>query len=212
MEHPKIQIKEVESKADLKTFISVSWQIYADDPHWVPRLLAERKSHLSPGNPFFKHARWKAWIAFREGQPVGRISAQIDELYLARHDAETGFFGMLEGFEDPEIFAALFGAAENWLKQQGMRKILGPFNLSINQEIGCLVEGFDSPPYMMMGHARPYYDRLVKAQGYEKEQDTLAYELQQHMFGLPENIKRLVDRLSDKMVLRQVDRKNAAAE
>lgn len=212
MEQPDIQIKEVNSKSDLKAFISVSWPIYADDPNWVPRLIAERKGVFSPGNPFFKHARWKAWIAYRDGQPAGRISAQIDDLYLARHDAQTGFFGMLEAFDDSEIFAALFGAAENWLKQQGMRQVIGPFNLNINQEIGCLVEGFDSPPYMMMGHARPYYDSSIKARGYDKAQDVLAYELRQHMFGLPENLKRLVDRLADKMVLRRVDRKNPSVE
>lgn len=212
MENPSIEIREVKNKADLKAFIAVSWPIYADDPHWVPRLFTERKGVFSPKNPFFKHARWKAWIAYRDGQPVGRISAQVDELYLARHDAVTGFYGLLEAFDDRQVFSALFPVAENWLKQQGMQKVIGPFNLSINQEIGCLVEGFDSPPYMMMGHARPYYDQSIKAQGYQKTQDVLAYELQQHMFGLPDNIKRLVDRLSDKMTLRQVDRKNKVAE
>ena len=212
MNNTKIEIREVKSKADIKAFIAVSWPIYREDPNWVPRLISERKSLFSPKNPFFQHARWKAWIAYRDGKPAGRISAQIDELYLQRHDSATGFFGKMESFDDPEVFAALFNAAETWLKQQGMKSVIGPFNLSINQEVGCLVEGFDSPPYMMMGHARPYYDASIKGQGYEKIQDVLAYELQQHMFGLPDKIKRLVDRLSDKMTLRQVNRKNAAAE
>jgi GNAT superfamily N-acetyltransferase len=212
MNNPKIEIREVKSKADLKAFIAVPWPIYADDPNWVPRLFAERKGVFSPNNPFFQHARWKAWIAYRDGKAVGRISAQVDELHLARHDAGTGFYGLLEAFEDTDVFTALFEVAENWLKQQGMNKVIGPFNLSINQEIGCLVEGFDSPPYMMMGHARPYYDDSIKAQGYQKAQDVLAYELTQQMFGLPDRIKRLVDRLSNKITLRQVDRKNATAE
>jgi len=212
MNNTNIEIREVKNKADVKAFISVSWPVYKDDPNWVPRLISERKSLFSPKNPFFQHARWKAWIAYRDGKPAGRISAQIDDFYLERHDGSTGFFGQLESFDDPEIFAALFKVAENWLKQQGMQTVIGPFNLGINQEIGCLVEGFDTPPYMMMGHARPYYDQSIRDQGYEKDQEVLAYELRQHMFGLPENIKRLVDRLSDKMTLRQVDRKNAAAE
>jgi hypothetical protein len=212
MENRKIEIREVRNKADRKVFIAVSWPIYADDPNWVPRLIAERKGAFSPKHPFFQHARWKSWVAFREGKPVGRISAQIDELYLARHDASTGFYGMLESFNDPDIFAALFEAAESWLKQQGMTKVIGPFNLGINQEIGCLVEGFDTPPYMMMGHGRPYYDASIRKLGYEKAQDLLAYELRQHMFGLPGNLKKLLDRLSDKMTLRQLDRKNAVAE
>ena len=212
MENKNIQIREVRTKADRKIFIAISWSIYADDPHWVPRLFAERKGAFSPKHPFFQHARWKSWVAFRDGKPVGRISAQIDELYLARHHPGTGFYGMLESFNDPDVFAALFEAAESWLKQQGMTKVIGPFNLGINQEIGCLVEGFDTPPYMMMGHARPYYDASIKKLGYEKAQDLLAYELRQHMFGLPDNLKKLIDRLSDKMTLRQLDRKNAIAE
>ncbi len=212
MNETKIEIREVSNKADIKAFIMVSWPIYRDDPNWVPRLISERKRLFSPANPFFRHARWKAWIAYRGGRPAGRISAQIDELYLERQDRATGFFGQLEAFDDPEIFAALFQAAENWLRQQGMKTVMGPLNLGINQEVGCLVDGFDSPPYMMMGHARPYYDQSIKGQGYVKIQDVLAYELRQHMFGLPEQIKRLVDRLSDRMTLRQVDRKNPAVE
>ena len=105
MNNTNIEIREVKSKADIKAFIAVSWPIYQDDPNWVPRLISERKSLFSPKNPFFQHARWKAWIAYRDGEMAGRISAQIDEFYLERHDATTGFFGQLESFDDPEIFA-----------------------------------------------------------------------------------------------------------
>ena len=104
-----IEVREVRSSSDLKTFISVPWSIYRDDPNWVPPLKIERKSALSSKNPFFLHARWKAWIAYLDGRAVGRISAQIDELYLQRHDAHTGFFGLLEASENPAVFAALFG-------------------------------------------------------------------------------------------------------
>ena len=92
----KIEIREVGDSTDLKTFISVPWTIYKDDPNWVPPLKIERKEAFSAKNPFFLHARWKAWVAFRDGQPIGRISAQIDDLYLERHDAHTGFFGLIE--------------------------------------------------------------------------------------------------------------------
>jgi hypothetical protein len=207
-----IEVREVRSSSDLKTFISVPWSIYRDDPNWVPPLKIERKSALSPKNPYFLHARWKAWIAYLDGKPVGRISAQIDELYLERHDAQTGFFGLLESPQDPAVFTALFGVAESWLKDQGMRTLLGPFSLGINQEIGCLVEGFDSPPYLMMGHARPYYGEAIEAQGFAKAEDVLAYVLREDMFALPENIQKLLGRLSGKMKLRQVDRKNMASE
>ncbi len=208
----QIELREVSGKSDLKAFISVPWSVYRDDPNWAPPLKFERKQAWSEKNPFFQHARWKAWIAYRDGQPVGRISAQVDDLYLELHDAHTGFFGLIEAQEDPAIFEALFGAAEGWLKEQGMRTVLGPFNLNINQEIGCLVEGFDTPPYVMMGHARPYYGPSIERQGYEKAEDTFSYILEEHMFHMPEKIDRLLARLSGKITLRQVDRKNAVAE
>jgi len=207
-----VEIRQVTDSRDLKAFIEVPWAIYDDDPNWVPPLKFERKEAFSEKNPFFEHARWQAWLAYRDGVPVGRISAQIDSLYLELHDAHTGFFGMIEAPEDPEVFAALFGAAGGWLKEQGMQTALGPFNLGINQEIGCLVEGFNSPPYVMMGHARPYYGAQIEGQGYEKAQDVLSYELKKEMFALPDIVQRMVQRQAGKMKLRQVDRKNKAAE
>jgi hypothetical protein len=212
MNESTIEVREVTNAADLKTFISVPWSIYKDDPHWVPPLKIERKDALSPKNPFFLHARWKAWVAYAKGQPVGRISAQIDDLYLQKHDPHTGFFGMIEAVEDPTVFTALFDTAEGWLKEQGMKMVLGPFNLGVNQEIGCLVDGFNSPPYVMMGHARPYYGPSIEQQGYAKEQDLLAYELDKYMYEIPEIVRRILKRQSGKMKLRQVDRKNTAAE
>ncbi len=212
MDHANIEIRAVENAADMKAFISVPWPIYKDDPNWVPPLKFERKEAFSAKNPFFLHARWKAWVAWRGGEPIGRISAQIDDLYLQRHDAHTGFFGLIEAPEDPAVFAALFETAEGWLREQGMKTVLGPFNLGINQEIGCLVEGFDTQPYVMMGHARPYYGPSIENQGYAREQDVLAYELDRYMYEIPEIVRRIRDRQSDKMKLRQVDRKNTAAE
>ena len=207
-----VEIRQVTDSRGLKAFIEVPWAIYHDDPNWAPPLKFERKEAFSEKNPFFEHARWQAWLAYRDGVPVGRISAQIDSLYLELHDAHTGFFGMIEASEDPEVFAALFGAAGGWLKEQGMQTALGPFNLGINQEIGCLVEGFNSPPYVMMGHARPYYGALIEGQGYEKAQDVLSYELTKEMFALPDVVQRMVKRQAARMKLRQVDRKNTAAE
>ncbi len=212
MQSTKIEIREVVDSRDLKTFISVPWPIFQDDPNWVPPLKLERKGAFSKKHPYFKHARWKAWVAYRQGLPVGRISAQIDELYLELHDAHTGFFGLIEASDDPEIFGALFCTAEAWLKEQGMQTVLGPFNLGINQEIGCLVEGFDSPPYVMMGHAMPYYGASIEGQGYEKAQDVLAYEIEAEKFAMPDSVQRLLKRLGGKLTVRQVDRKNTASE
>jgi hypothetical protein len=212
MDSARIEIREVADSADLKTFISVPWSIYQGDPNWVPPLKIERKEAFSVKNPYFRHARWKSWVAYRRGEPVGRISAQIDQLYLELHDAHTGFFGLVEAPDEPDVFDALFNAAEAWLKEQGTQTVLGPFNLGINQEVGCLVEGFDTPPYVMMGHARPYYDTSILSQGYEKAQDILSYGLDRDMFALPHTVQRLLQRLSGKMKLRQVDRKSTASE
>ena len=173
--HETIQIKPVDGRRDLRRFIRVPWPLYSDDPAWVPPLLLERRSHLSPGNPYFQHVQYRSWIAYRGEEAVGRISAQIDQLHLERYRDATGFFGMIESEDHPDTFQALLNTAETWLRDHDMRRILGPFNLSTNQECGLLVEGFDTPPYIMMGHAHPYYGPRIEAQGYAPEQDTLAY-------------------------------------
>ncbi len=170
-----IEIKAVEDRGLQQCFLELPSRIYRADPAWVPPLLFERKQFLSPHNPYFEHARYKAWIAYRNGDPVGRVSAQIDQLHLDRYRDDTGFYGLLEAEDDPSIFEALFGAVESWLRGHGMRRVRGPFNLSINHECGMLVDGFQTPPMVMMGHARPYYTQRIEQQGYRGEVDLLAY-------------------------------------
>jgi len=188
-----LRIEPVEDRAGLEAFLRVPWSIYADDPQWVPPLLAERRQHLSPKhNPWFEHAEARFWIARRGDRAVGRISAQVDQLRLERHRDEAGTFGFLEGEDDPEVFAALFAAAESWLREKGMRRLYGPFSLSINDESGLLVEGFDTPPSMMMGHARPWYGPRVEQQGYRKARDLIAYWCDVRE-AFPESLRRLVD-------------------
>ncbi|EFK10768.1 conserved hypothetical protein [delta proteobacterium NaphS2] len=170
-----VEIVKVEDRRRRDAFILLPKALYQDDPVWVPPLLFERRMHLSPKNPYFLHAACCFWVAFRDGRPVGRISAQIDRLHLERYQDDTGFWGMLEAEDDMETFLALLGTAEDWLRAQGMKKALGPFNLSINQECGMLIEGFDTPPSVMMGHARPYYSRCMAQCGYQKAKDLLAY-------------------------------------
>lgn len=183
MEHetggPALSVKTVavDGRRARRAFIRFPWSLYGDDPAWVPPLLIERGMHLSAGNPFFEHAECRFWLAFRDGRPVGRISAQVDRLHIARYGDATGFWGMLESENRPETAKALFDTAEAWLRQRGMTRARGPFNLSINQECGLLVEGFDTPPSVMMGHARPYYGGLVEACGYGKARDLVAYTM-----------------------------------
>jgi len=166
------------SPATLDRFIRLPHRLHAGDPYWVPPLALERRMHLSPKNPYFRHARWQAWLAFKDGRPAGRISAQIDRLYLEHHDDKTGFFGLLDAVDDRAVFERLFQAAEAWLKDQGMQRIQGPFNLSINHECGLLVAGFDHPPAVMMPYNPPHYATHLQRLGYRKEKDLLAYHLE----------------------------------
>ena len=207
-----VEIREVSGKKDLNVFIRIPWSIYKDDPNWVPPLLAERKAALSPKNPYFKHADWRAWVAYRDGKPVGRISAQIDQLHLKQYDLKTGFFGLIEAPDDADVFAALFETAENWLRDQGMRQILGPFNLGINQELGVLVEGFDTPPYIMMGHSPSYYDSAIKRCNYQQAQDLLAYEMDNSTLTIPRIMQALIKRSASRVNVRCLNRKEKKAD
>jgi hypothetical protein len=207
-----IEIREVTGKKALNTFIQIPWSIYKDDPNWIPPLLFERKEAFSKKHPFFKHAEWQAWIAYQDGEPVGRISAQIDQLQQQRYNDKTGFFGLIEAPDDPEIFSALFETAENWLRQKGMQRIVGPFNLGINQEIGILIDGFDTPPRVMTSHSARYYGAAIEGSGYRAVQDLLAYELDIHSYQRPASMREVISRNADRVKVRPLDRKNKNAD
>jgi hypothetical protein len=201
----------VEGRRELRRFIRLPWSIYRDDPAWVPPLLMERRQHLSSRNPFFEHAKWKFWLAYRGATPVGRISAQVDQLHLERYEDSTGFFGLLEAEDEAETFRVLMNTAETWLRDQGMRRVLGPFNLSINQECGLLVEGFDTPPMVMMGHARPYYSARVEENGYRKEKDLLAYRIDTD-FELTRAMRVVIKRAKKRVRIRSLRREHFSEE
>jgi GNAT superfamily N-acetyltransferase len=172
-----LHVREVATAADRRAFLKIPFQVFADDPNWVAPLFIEREEHLSPKkNPYFLHADVALFIAERDGRPVGRISAQHDRLRLEHHRDATGLFGFLDALDDPEVFAALLGAAAQWLKARDLARMEGPFTFSINDETGLLVDGFATPPVMMMGHARPYYARHVEAAGLIKAKDVIAYD------------------------------------
>lgn len=172
-----LRIRPVEDRRDLRRFVTMPRHIYADDPHWVAPLTFERMQHLDERrNPFLRGIDLRYWLAFRGDRCVGRISAQINRRHLERYGDATGHFGFLEAEDDPEVFAALLETAEADLRARGMRRIRGPFNPSINDECGLLIEGFDTGPSMMMGHARPYYRPRLEALGYRKAKDLIAYD------------------------------------
>ena len=172
-----LRVVPVQSARDLRRFIKVPWEIYRNEPNWVSPLLVEQRHQFTKQNPFFEHAHAQFWVAYRGARPVGRISAQVDHLHIERYADATGHFGLLEAVDDPEVFASLFATAEQWLREQGMRRVVGPFNLSINGDIGLLVDGFDTPPMFLMSHGHPYYDTRVAEQEYRKSKDVVAYLL-----------------------------------
>ncbi len=172
-----LRLTEVADGDDLDAFIRLPNRLYRDHRAYVAPLALERRESLSARkNPYFRHARARFWLAWRGSTPVGRISAQVDELSLARHGATLGHFGLLEAENDPAILRALTGAAEGWLRAQGMDRVRGPFNLSINEECGLLVDGFDARSVMMMGYQPPYLGPRLEEQGYAKAKDLLAYD------------------------------------
>ncbi len=204
-------IVEVSDPKTLKDFIRTPAAAQGHDPNWVAPLELMKKEDFSPKHPYFQHAQWQPFVAYRDGKPVGRISAQIDQLYHEHHDPSTGFFGLIEGINEPELFQSLTEAAEYWLRGHGMNRILGPFNLGINQEVGLLVDGFDTPPYFLMGHAQPYYGERLEALGYQGCQDMLAY-LSPPDFELPKLFARQLRKIEKEAVIRPLDRSRKAEE
>jgi hypothetical protein len=201
------EIVAVRTKAERETFIRVPFDIYKGDPNWVPPLLFDRRDQINPKHPFFRHADMQAFLAMQGGKAVGRISAQVDHLNAERGRPGLGYFGLIDAIDDRDVFAALFRAAEQWLKEHKMTQVLGPMNLNINQEVGLLVDGFDTPPYFMMGHSRPYIGQRVEDSGYRPVKDLLAYEMDPD-FKIPSVMTAVERRLQGRMVIRPIDRKN----
>ena len=206
-----ISLEVMTEKRQLRDFLALTHQVYASDPAWIAPLNFMQRERFSPANHFFEHARWRAWVAYRQGRPVGRITAQIDEMHLSQHDDGAGYFGMFEAQEDPEVVSALFSAAEHWLRQEGMRCVRGPFNLHVNEEVGLLVEGFSTPPYVLMGHARQWYGPALENQGYAPVKDLLAYHVRPD-FEAPRVMIKLAQRVSDRVVVRPLRRKHLAED
>ncbi|HEX2803334.1 MAG TPA: N-acetyltransferase [Sphingomicrobium sp.] len=203
----QLTIRPVETKAERKVFVDLAWDVYRDDPAWVPPLKDEVHGLITPGkNPWFEHARAMFWLAERGGKPVGRISAQVDELVLQHMGQGTGQWGMFEAL-DGEAAAALIATAEDWLREQGMTRALGPISLSIWDEPGLEIEGFEQPPTAMMGHHKPEYRQWIEAAGYEKAKDLLTYEVDIAHWADPK-IERLIamGERNSKIRIRKVDK------
>jgi hypothetical protein len=186
----EITIRPVASRADRKAFVDLAWEVYKEDPHWVPPLKDEVHGLIDPRtNPWFGHGKAQFWLAERDGRPVGRISAQVDALVQQHMAPGTGQWGLFEAL-DAEIGARLIATAEDWLRAEGMTRALGPISISIWDEPGLLVQGFEEPPMVMMGHHRPEYRGWIEAAGYEKAKDLYTFELDIRIDMIP-----VIDRL-----------------
>ena len=171
-----IRVMEVHSRRDLREFMDLPERIYSNDPNWIAPLRMEVRKLLDRRrNPFFDHGDACFWLAWRGDTPVGRISGQINRLHLEMHGDATGNFGFLEAIDEPAVFQALLSTAEAWLKARGMTRSLGPYSLSINDEIGVLISGFEYPPVISMSHSPRYYGARLEAAGYAKAKDVHAF-------------------------------------
>ncbi len=171
-----IEIRQHRPGEALGSFLRVAREVYRGDPCWVPPLEMEIRDRLTPGkNPFFDHAEGVLFTAWDGDRPVGRATAQIDHEHLRVHDDETGFFGFFDTVDDVRVARALVEAAQGWLRVRGMKRMRGPLSLNINEEVGTLIEGFDTPPMLMMPHARPYQAAVMEAAGLAKAKDLFAW-------------------------------------
>ena len=209
-----VSIRRIEARPDIEAFVRVPWTLYAQDSHWVPPLLDELRTRLSAKkNPYFEHAEVAYFLAERDGECVGRISAQNCELVRQHHGRDTGHFGFFECIDSQETADALIQAASEWLKAKGLSRMLGPFSLSINDEVGMLVEGFDRAPSVFMGHHLPYYESLLHGAGFVKEMDAYAYTMDiTHPY--PDRVQRILGRAARDIDIRlhSMNRRHFARE
>jgi GNAT superfamily N-acetyltransferase len=174
-----IEIRELHEgdKKVLRDFLDVVDDIYRNSPAYVRPLDFDVSDRLNKKkNPFFEHAEATAWVAYRDGRPVGRCTAQVDQEHIKRYHDGAGMFGFLDTIDDAEVAKALLDQAAAWVKARGMTRLRGPLSLSINEELGCLTEGFDKPPMILMTYHNPYQAGLIEQAGFTKLKEFYAWK------------------------------------
>ena len=174
-----VEIRHVATRRDLNTFVHLPWAIYRNHPLWVPPLKFDVRNRLDRAkNPFFEHAEAEYWLAFRDGDPVGRITAHYDRNFNRFQHNEWGMFGWFEARDDPLVAGALLDAAEEWLRDRKRDRMVGPLSFSTNdQDAGLLVDGFDREPLILNQWTQPYYPELLEGAGLTKAMDLYMWEL-----------------------------------
>lgn len=171
-----VSVEPVQNRRQRREFVEFAWQLYQDDPRWVPPIRAQQEQLLGwRRHAFYDRAESQAFVARRGGEAVGRILAILNHAHIEVHHEEVGFFGFFECVNDLDVAAALLNAAKDWLAERGIDSMRGPVNPSLNHECGLLVEGFDLPPYFMMTYNPPYYAKLLRRFGCAKAKDLVAY-------------------------------------
>jgi len=212
-----IEIKKIQSNKDLMQFIKMQWGIYRDDPNWVPPLIMDRKKLLDKEkNPFFQHSEMEMFLAYKDGNIAGRIAAITNENHNKFHEDNVGFFGFFESIDDAEVSNELFKTAEEWIKEKGKDGMLGPINPSSNDEMGLLVDGFDTPPYVLMCHNPEYYIKLMEKAGYKKAKDLWAWYIDAETANknISEKMFRVAEKSTEKygLEIRNINFKNMDEE
>jgi GNAT superfamily N-acetyltransferase len=173
-----VQVRPVANQRELNAFIKLPWRLYRNEPFWVPPLLLERKRFFDrQRNPFFQHAEVEFFLAWRDGQPVGRITAHVDQHFNEFQQNEWGLFGFFECENDPAISTALLAKAEAWLRERERDRMVGPMDFTTNDECGVLVEGFDHLPSILTNWHHPYYAGLIESYGLTKAMDLYMWDL-----------------------------------
>jgi len=202
-----IEIFEVRTGRDLDAFIDLPLKLYSKDPLYVPLLKSELKKQLSLKNPFFLHAKARYFLAKQGAETVGRIASIVNRRHIEFHNEKSGFFGFFESLDDHAVSDALLNKAAETLGNEGMDIMRGPMSFSTNEECGLLLEGFDSPPMLMMPYNPPYYHELMENYGMKKAKDLFAYILDTPE-NLPDKILR-VALIAEKfgITVRRIDKK-----
>ncbi len=211
-----IAIQPVETRSQQQRFIRLPWRIYADDPCWMPPVIMSQQELLGfRKHPFYERSKSRSFLATRGGRDVGRITAVVNAGHIDRYKEQRGFFGFFECDEDTAASRALFQAAGDWLHAQGMTCIRGPANPTLNYECGLLIEGFDTPPFFMMTHNRPWYAQLVEDAGFGKIEDMFAFWGETSMLGgLDPKLVTMVEGVKERfgVTIRPLDRRRFADE
>jgi GNAT superfamily N-acetyltransferase len=211
-----VEIRPVASKRDRRRFIGLPFALYRNEPRWIPPLRSDMRKRLDrKGNPFFEHAEAEFFLAWRDGEPVGRICAHIDHQFNEFQGNEWGLFGFFECEDSQETAHALLAAAQTWLTDRGRDRMVGPMNYTTNDEVGLMIEGFDRPPIILSDWHHPYYRVLVESYGFEKAVDWLMWSL--HISGrsrVRDAIWRIADQVESEhgIVCRPMRKRDLDAE